>query len=189
MKDELIRKIQHVLDRPIISEMQVVYLLVELRKLMDRDGYKDPILRTFSNWVVHTSLENRADGSTLILSEFDNVMAEIHERKRRPPYPEHISFGTFRQALGRCFRLFGLSSKFFIGFKGLAHWRKVGTLYCLIVSECPIVCTASKTKLKYIKKVELQSVGPGRLAKKWAVLKWRLTFHDGTTKDWDIPMG
>ena len=74
MKDELIRKIQRVLDRRITNEMQIVYLLVEVRKLMDQDGYKDPVLRTFSNWVVHTSLENRADGSTLILNEFDHFM-------------------------------------------------------------------------------------------------------------------
>lgn len=46
MKDELIRKIQDVLDRRITNEKQVVYLLVEIRKLMDRDKYKDPILRT-----------------------------------------------------------------------------------------------------------------------------------------------
>ena len=59
MRDELCLKIQRLLDRKIRNEMQVVYLLVELRKLMDREQYKDPILRTFSNWVVHTSLENK----------------------------------------------------------------------------------------------------------------------------------
>jgi hypothetical protein len=54
MKDELIRKIQGVLDRRITNEKQVVHLLVEIRKLMDRDKYNDPVLRTFSNWVVHS---------------------------------------------------------------------------------------------------------------------------------------
>jgi hypothetical protein len=44
MKDELIRKIQDVLDRRITNEKQVVYLLVEIRKLMDRDKYNDPVL-------------------------------------------------------------------------------------------------------------------------------------------------
>src|SRR5438552_3646358 len=83
MKDELVKKIQHVLDRPITNEMQLVYLLVELRKLMDRDGYKDPVLRMFCNWVVHTSLENRAQGSTLILNEFDELMIEVFDQKTR----------------------------------------------------------------------------------------------------------
>jgi hypothetical protein len=54
MTDELVRKIQHLLHRRIRNEMRVVYLLVELRKLMDREKYNDPILKTMSNWVVHT---------------------------------------------------------------------------------------------------------------------------------------
>ena len=39
MKDELIRKVQDVLDLQITTEMQIVYLMVELRKLMDRERY------------------------------------------------------------------------------------------------------------------------------------------------------
>src|ERR1700683_4725483 len=74
MRDELCLKIQRLLDRKIRNEMQVVCLLVELRKLMDREQYKDPILRTFSNWVVHTSLDNKADGSNLILQPFDSLL-------------------------------------------------------------------------------------------------------------------
>jgi hypothetical protein len=50
MTDELRKNIQHVLDRPIRNEMQVVYLLVELRKLLDRENYKDSLLRAFSNY-------------------------------------------------------------------------------------------------------------------------------------------
>ena len=85
MQDELIRKIQHVLDRRITNETQVVYLLVVVRKLMDRDHHRDPILRTFCNWVVHTSLENRTDtdGCSLILKEFDHSVTELYERKKK----------------------------------------------------------------------------------------------------------
>ncbi len=109
MRDELLRKIQGVLDRRITNEKQVVYLLVEVRKLMDRDDYKDPILRTFSNWIVHTSLENRADGSTLILSEFDHFFTELYEQKKMSDRLEHISLGAFRQAFTQCCAHFGLT--------------------------------------------------------------------------------
>ena|SRR5271165_6777034 len=91
MKDELIRKIQDVLDRRITNEKQVVYLLVEIRKLMDRDKYNDPVLRTFSNWVVHTSLESRREGSTFILTEFDQWFIDLYERKKKSPHLKHIS--------------------------------------------------------------------------------------------------
>jgi hypothetical protein len=77
MTDELLRKIQHVLDRRITNEKQVVYLMVELRKLMDRENYKDPVLRTFSDWVVHTSLSYPKEGSAFV---------ELHSICRQPRF-------------------------------------------------------------------------------------------------------
>jgi hypothetical protein len=185
MKDELLRKVQHVLDRRTTREMQVVYLLVELRKLMDRDDYKDPVLRMFSNWVVHTSLDKRAEGSTFILSEFDHYIAELRERKRTSHQLQHISLGAFRDALFLCFQHFGLSAKIVTD---VAEWKRFSKLYCLIVSECPIVFTASKARLKYIKQVELTGIVPGVLVKEWPIVQWRLTFHDGKKQNWGFHM-
>lgn len=186
MRDELCFKIQKLLDRKIRNEMQVVYLLVELRKLMDRENYKDPVLRTFSNWVVHTSLENKAEGSTLILKQFDSFMVELYERKRMFQDREHISLGSFREALTKCFGYFKLSAKFV---NQLAEWKTFFKLYCSIVSECPLVFTASKEDLKYIKQAELTGVARGPIVKEWPVIEWRLTFHDGSTHNWGFQLG
>jgi len=79
MTDELLRKLQELLKRRITNEKQVVYLMVELRKLMDREKYKDPVLRTFSNWVVHTDLTYPQEGSAFILKEFDHQMVELFD--------------------------------------------------------------------------------------------------------------
>lgn len=86
--------------------------MVELRKLMDRENYNDPVLRTFSNWIVRTSLENKAEGSTLVLGQFDTFMAGLFERKLIFKQKEHISLGSFREALTGCFACFNLSAKF-----------------------------------------------------------------------------
>lgn len=186
MKDELIRKIQHVLDRRITNEKQVVYLLVEIRKLMDRDKYEDPILRTFSNWVVHTSLENKAEGSTFILTEFDHFAKELIERQQMSKQLRHISLGAFREALTRFWGHFGLAAKHLTT---LAHWKKFNSLYCSIVSECPIVFSASRLQLKYIKQVELTRISDGIVVKEWPIVYWRLTFQDGTVQNWGFHIG
>ena len=181
MKDELCSKIQAIIDRQIRKEMQVVYLLVEARKLMDRENYTDPVLRTFSNWVVHTSLENRADGSTLILKQFDSFMAQLYERQLMHKDKEHISLGSFREALTGFFKHFHLNASFL---KDLKELNIFFSLYCSIVSEGPLVFTASKEKLKYIKKAELTGVSRGVPMKEWPVINWKLTFHDGSTHNW-----
>lgn len=186
MKDEVLRKLQRLLDRPITNEMQVVYLLVELRKLMDLEAYQDKMLRMFCNWVVHTSLDRPGDGSTLILREFDDLVAELRERQTLTPDRSQVSLGTFREALSRCFGEFGLTAAFA---KTLAGWKRFFTLYASIVSECPIVYTASRRQLKYIKRAELCGVTRGPLVKEWPVIKWRLTFQDGTTMNWGFPLG
>lgn len=179
MKDELLRKIQHVLDRRITNEKQVVYLMVELRKLMDREKYKDPVLRTFGNWVVHTSLSYPKEGSTFLLNEFDHLITELFEHENKSNQLGHISLTEFRVALHRCFQRFGLLGEFV---KNGADWKKFVQLYSSIVSECPIVFTASKNNLKYIKQVEL--TGVSRHGKEWRSVDWRLTFHDGETMNW-----
>lgn len=166
--------------------MQVVYLLVELRKLMDREGYKDPVLRTFSNWVVHTSIENKADGSTLVLKQFDSLFEELHERQLIIRDREHMSLGSFREALMGCFEHFGLSAIFF---RDLKELKIFFMLYCAIVSECPLVFTASKERLKYISKAELTGVSKGALVKEWPVINWKLTLHDGSIQNWGFQLG
>lgn len=179
MTDELIRKIQHLLDRRITNEKQVVYLMVELRKLMDRENYKDPVLRTFSNWVVHTSLSYPQEGAAFLLSEFDHFITQLFEHGKKSNQLEHVSLTEFRVALHRCFRQFGLLNNFI---EDEAGWKKFIQLYCSVVSECPIAFSASKNKLKYIKQVEL--TGVSRLVNKWKSVDWRLTFHDGKTMNW-----
>ena len=161
-------------------------MLVEVRKLIDRDRYEDSILRMFSNWVVHTSLNYPKEGSTFILREFDHYIAELYESQKKSPHLEHISLGKFREALVRCFQHFGLSAKFV---QNRAEWNRFGKLYSSIVSECPIVFTASKTKLKYIEQVELTGISPGVILKEWPMVEWRLTFRDGRTQNWGFHLG
>src|ERR1022692_1084374 len=54
----IIPKLEVALRRPIKTEMQVVYILVELRKLLEHKNKKDayPALNFYGNWVVHTKL-------------------------------------------------------------------------------------------------------------------------------------
>ena len=54
----LVEKLDVELRRPIENELQVVYIFVALRKLLEHDGKKDayPVLNFYCNWVVHTRL-------------------------------------------------------------------------------------------------------------------------------------
>jgi hypothetical protein len=59
VKDEIIEKLATHLQGDLNTEKDVLYLLIEVRKLMDRDSVSRvqfPSLRLYANWVVHVAL-------------------------------------------------------------------------------------------------------------------------------------
>src|SRR5204862_3269032 len=99
----LLTKIRDRLLQRILTEANLVYLLVELRKLMERDGYKDTSIKSFCNWIVHTELTQAGGGTTDLLAEFDEAVRIVIEENRGWPFPQHYSFRRFRQNLKMLF--------------------------------------------------------------------------------------
>src|SRR6266700_3460097 len=60
MEDRIIAKLRRLLEIPVTTEPLVVYLLVEIRKLMDRKQVQSDTLRLCCNWVVHVELSGEA---------------------------------------------------------------------------------------------------------------------------------
>jgi hypothetical protein len=74
-RHSIVEKLHPVLTQPIETEMQVVYILVELRKLLEHDGNKDlyPVLNFYGDWVVHTKLSSSRVADRIVRL-FDEVM-------------------------------------------------------------------------------------------------------------------
>ncbi len=72
-RHSIIEKLHSALTQPIETEMQVVYILVEIRKLLEHDGKKElyPAPNFYGNWVVHTKLSGSpvADRIVRLLDE------------------------------------------------------------------------------------------------------------------------
>ena len=73
MLEEIIRKLTAQLNKGITTEVQVVYLLVGIRKLIERDdqGGEYPNLNFYCDWVLHSELDR--SGAKAILREFDKA--------------------------------------------------------------------------------------------------------------------
>jgi hypothetical protein len=74
-RHSIVEKLQSELHRPVETEMQVVYILVEVRKLLEHNAQKDlyPVLNFYSNWVVHTRL-SASPVADRIVRLFDEIM-------------------------------------------------------------------------------------------------------------------
>jgi hypothetical protein len=182
-RDVLIQKIGATLVAGIENEQAVVYLLVEIRKLADRVQYKDPVLRMFCNWVVHTHLANKGEGSTILLEAVDKEIDGAVARDKSIASLPIFRFETFRNALRHFLQDFQFPDELVEIEK---KWRPFIMLYSSVVSECPIIYSASKVPLKHVERIEVRKAPKlvfsvnGILVHR---LRWRIFFKDRSKQD------
>lgn len=93
MKEDILQtKIRRELENlPINTEARVLYLLVEIRKVLEHDNVHNSVLRFYGDWVVHTKLdkafsqriydelqsEDSRDGTNIL--NFERLKCELKE--------------------------------------------------------------------------------------------------------------
>src|SRR5882724_6380018 len=79
MNDLLVNKLIRMSAAPVTTEEQAVYVLVQIRKLLDLRGYlKDqwrPV-RFLCDWVVHTELDRKTGWANDLLTFVDRIIAD-----------------------------------------------------------------------------------------------------------------
>lgn len=138
MEDQIIAKLRRELERPITAEPLVVYLLVEIRKLMDRKGIQYDTLRLCCSWAVHVGLSG--DAARRIVKRVDAL------------YPRLVN-GQLTDEDKESLRAFFLMSKFrdeledLLVSEGLRRFHSDewnGFLACFlnVIEDCPLSCNA-----------------------------------------------
>src|SRR6185437_14817666 len=109
MRDRIREKLAGVLRDGATNEAVVVYFLVEVRKLMDREGvpaYDYPSLRLYSNWVMHVELANRQAQELVKKGDayYPKLMAGQLSEEANADFREIFNFTTFRNELTQYLR-------------------------------------------------------------------------------------
>ncbi len=186
MREDIKTKLKKSLAKPIASEEQVVYIMVELRKLMEinDDGPNFPSLLFHCDWVAHPVMDRPP--ARRIVGLFDKHQ-EIIEKTARAPggklaadmayFAELgpiITLSNFRNQLGAYLRLQGLDASIPGGTK--KDWANFLRYYARVIEDCPLKCAANG--LQYTEEVTLRvlEIQPGpppynfQLAIEW---RWR----------------
>lgn len=90
MTPDIIRKLAGVINAGIRTEVQVVYLLVGIRKLIERkeSGERYPSLKFHCDWALHPKMDRRA--ARLILLQFDAAYARMRGSIRLRDLPADL---------------------------------------------------------------------------------------------------
>jgi len=95
---QLIDKLTQFLDShlPLSEECHVVYLLVEIRKLLDRDNNSAyPLLRFYCDWCVHTKKDRITPQIKTIMKQIYSDMLDWSTNKPMAGKPKIVSFMYF----------------------------------------------------------------------------------------------
>jgi hypothetical protein len=210
MKDQLFRKIEAELLQPIQSERQVVYILFEIRKLIDRENVAKADcrhLRMLCDWALHVELDRYIVEEHLLLLESVADHLRVHQMTKEEFERTSKVFDLFgaHVELLNLLRRTGLSRSLPDVF-GALWWATFLRYYVGIVADCPLVLRARRTKgaqqntrpastvAKKIKSAAVkgyQIIEPGpneQHLEMFLHLYWEVEFSDGFRTPWVMPL-
>ena len=185
-RHSIVEKLALHLGKPVATEPDVVYLLVELRKMLEHDNTKGrfPVLNFHCNWVVHTTLSDSAVAEKIVrhFDELPNLLENV--RNGHLPIPAAmerlLNQQQLRKELGECLNSYGLPSTVCED-----DWINFSDSLCRVIEDCPLEIRPLSTKpakprkarepTRYVKSVvvaRIPSVPPGGRG-----MEWKLEFH------------
>ncbi|MGA2116637.1 MAG: hypothetical protein ABSH56_18000 [Bryobacteraceae bacterium] len=167
----IVQKLNRELSEPIASERQVVYILVETRKLVELLGLRDEYAKLifFCDWAMHPILDRPP--ARAIIKPFDTTVAAA---RALPPTPEDLSadpgamrdyiakvaasfnmagFGTFKEELERFYRSQQIDCRLVQDQK---EWLRFLGHYSAVIEDCPLKCLGSS--MAHVKELLVRKV-------------------------------
>jgi hypothetical protein len=175
MEDQILAKIRTELERGIKSESQAVYLLVEIRKLLDRDRQgTQPYnsLRLYADWVVHVCLEGKQAQEIVKKADafFLKLTKGTHSDKERIEFARISEFETFRDEINQF-----LHAKHIPPFSD-SGWSSFLRAFLNVIEDCPLICRTRNSGLKGVDEVVLIRKGGGMADGAYGPIIWALCF-------------
>ena len=132
MKEEIIKKLESALDEPIEKEKDVVYILAEIRKLLERDDKKSKysVLNFYCNWVLHSVIDKVEPEIQKLLEE---IKRDSHSSDHNRAILEKMLDSELLQK-----DLQKFVNDFSIGRNFEANWVAIKKLLIDIISDCPL---------------------------------------------------
>jgi hypothetical protein len=157
MTNDILSKLSLELGVPITTERQVVYILVQIRKLLDsREGESpDPYesLRLYCSWAVHTSLINKFARAIVREADFlyPRLITGQLTEDEKVGLRKRYSFATFRHEIDQFLTENGITA-----FND-AGWNDFVVFFLRVIQDCPLSFKDKNSDLANVDEVMLIS--------------------------------
>lgn len=158
MEDELISKIERRLGGGITAEEDVVYLMVKIRKLLERKNLKAeyPVLLFYCDWSLHASMDRR--GANEMLNAIDALVGSYLIRGDGTAVGELsdlLSLRVLREEICRLLEHCGVSDS---TIRDEEAWAQFRDRFVANIADCPLVL---KKAMRHVRSL---SFAPPRFA-------------------------
>jgi hypothetical protein len=150
MAPDIIYKLTKQLENGITTEVQVVYLLAGIRKLIERDKIEDryAALKFHCDWALHASMDRAA--AKAVLRQFDAAHELLRGDVKLEDLPTHLRSEIDRISQMRSFEKELIAFLDIYGLPPLTKNRDDGWvhflhLYTKVIEDIPLVVTVSST--------------------------------------------
>ncbi len=181
MRRDIVEKLNRELTRPIRSELQVIYILVEARKLLEQQGTLETFrgFKLCGDWAVHPKL--RGPDAQQILMFFNTYEAEYTKTGvtmaefQTQPLQDFLSLKSFREEIMASLRPHGVEVDRIASDE---FWKPFVQCYMSVIQDCPL--EAWEQNAAYVSHVSAQAwpedmadgIFPGKRVVQW---NWTLT--------------
>ena len=181
MLNDNLSKLDEELRQEITSERQVVYVLVETRKILEGSGKTDGFetLDFFCNWAVHTQMD-RTSAKALVRKvdqHFAKLLGSGLNVQESGWLDELLSLDSFRTQFLNFLRTHGLPEEIC----GDQAWPIFLHYYARVIQDCPLLCVCEDESLTQIDKLVFTSPPAVEAASRIGQLismQWDLFFKD-----------
>jgi hypothetical protein len=183
-------KLLNVINVGITSEPLAVYLLTEVRKLMERQNVKGfEFLRFHCNWALHPKLTNTT--AQEILMEFEKQHIQLKEQMGANDLPQ-----PFRTQIEKISKMSQFRNELndFLGAHSLppidtgkGGWTRFLFHYCQVIADCPLEIKPSNEESTVEKvTVTVEQAKESQGGEHFYRISWTITEKSGQTGVIDI---
>ncbi len=181
----IVEKLRTLLSKRLTTEIQVVYFLVGIRKLLEHENKKEtfPVVNFYGNWAVHARLSQSPIADRLV-KFFDDLHQRMEAGEKELPistaFWEIVGWSALQQELAMCLRHFDLPSELCTE---VDDWKSFVTQLIRVIEDSPLHVRIRKEvtapiPTQFVKSVSLTVFRPA--SQPWQ-LSWKSYFHTQPT--------
>ena len=146
MAENILKKLNEHISSGINREADVIYLLVQIRKILEQEDLKDiyTFLDLYCDWVLHTNITSKKNQQ--ILGKINLAVAALED-------PDNIDYPDALENLNKAISLDGLyrdmknlfqSKNLNDNLFSIDNWKKFGGLLISILKDIPLVASGEQ---------------------------------------------